>query len=231
MLRGSSTRRPAPYLCQRNIEAEDLNERKHFVLATYPSEPTELSSLFSFRHDSITHTLEHPPTIRDGAFAPTTRDTARIIDGEFKRVGGGRKVVDLYPDGVLIFGCSADQSFLARGISDFEEQPQLNTLALIEVTYHFCLLYAEVLHRLSPTPEEIDMRFQFGNMRPGDSNLAVRLVPNVHDYDTAYEAPTNSTAKEIRIPAADFDPAAVSYKILERIYRWFGIEGEHIPIQ
>jgi len=218
---------------KKNLEATGLDKRKYFVLAAYPSEPTELPSLFNSSTNSITRILEQPPTIRDGAFALTTLDTAKIIDGDFRRVrNGSRKVVDLYPDGVLIFGCAADEAFLAWGIRDYEERPKLNTVALIEATYHFCLLYSEVLKRLSPKPKQIHFRFQLGNMHSSNGKPPVFIVPYGHNTaaqmfdDPAYPAPKDSAAKDIIISATDFDPGTVAYLILEQIYRWFGIESD-----
>ncbi len=218
-----------------NLEAIGLNTRKHYVLVGYPCEPTELISLFSSSPDSISSVLENPPTIREAAFSPTTSDTAKIIDGKFRRVSNhSRKVVDLYSDGCLIFGCAADEDFLAWGTKNFEERPKLNIIALVEATYHFCLLYSEVLARLSPKPEQVSFRFEFGNMRPDNERSAVFLVPYRHDAlaqrygDPKYFATKDNFSQELQVLSNAYDPGSVAYMILEHIFRYFGVESDFI---
>jgi len=218
-----------------NLEAISLNTRKHYALVGYPCEPTELISLFSSAPNSISSILENPPTIRDGAFSPTTSDKSKIIDGDFRRVSQrSRKIVDLYSDGFLIFGCAADEDFLAWGINNFEERPKLNIIALVEATYHFCLLYSEVLARLSPKPEQLSFRFEFGNMRPEDGKSAVFLVPQRHDTqaqmhsDPKYFATKDNFSQEFQVSSNEYDSGRVAYMILEHIFLYFGVESDVI---
>ena len=201
-----------------------------------PESYSDLPDLFTSGAGTIAETLERPPELRYGGFSLSYQSKSKIIDGEFRRVTtGSYKVLDLYPDGVLVFAGAADQEFLSWAINDFEDYPKFNNVALAEVTYHFCLLYTEVLTRLTPTPSRNTISVELGNLRP-DKKAPMRLLNAEHDSarwlfdDQAIEAPNDMIRGKVTISTDDFKPETAAYAILERIYRGFGIgSDQYIP--
>jgi schlafen family protein len=218
---------------EKAFAAAGLNQRSHFALAAYPDSPTMLPNVFSARPDSIAEKLTNPPALRSAGFGIRTLDTPRIIEGEFWRMRTDqRKVIDLYQDGTLIFGCAADAGFLNWAT---KSPSRINTIVLIEVTHSFCLFYGEVLRDLSPQPENVHFRFQFGNTHPTGDCTPLFLVPYAMGTlgaafdDNAHSTPTDTGCKDIVIRTPEFTPGAAAYKIIEKIYLWFGFTSEFIP--
>lgn len=236
-LRINEQTRPHPQIeiktrIQELLKVNDLGTSSHFVLAAYPSNPSELPDFFNAKSDSIVKRLEKPPITRENGFVVIRSGIAKIVAGELWRVGDdGRKVVDLYPDGVLVFGCLAGEWFLGWGT----QESRINTLVLAEVVYNFCLLYGEVIKEFLQLPDRLHFRFEFGNMHPTDGKPKIYIVP--HEMggfwpsfpDEGNSAPRNSGEGEIQIPGDEFDPAVVAFKIVEKIYNWFSFTSDSIP--
>jgi hypothetical protein len=152
-------------------------------------------------------------------------------------MNGDRKVLRLYRDGVLIHAAAADSDFLGWGqsLEEFRANPRLLSLALIEVTYLFCLCYAEVLKDLTNLPETLGLYFYLGGMRDKGTSKPVYLNPyQVGAFSTIlthYDAPapTDVVSKSIEMDAAAFNPGPAAYDVIEEVYLWFGVEPDRIP--
>lgn len=140
------------------------------------------------------------------------------------------KVVDLYSDGTLIFAGLADHRFLAWHRKD---KQKINPVSLIELIYSFAEFYELVLEDFEKMPNEFTLRVDFKNLHL--NGVRTYLVPHdlshvAHIFDDdKKDAPENNCTIKINNSAEGFNTAAISYKLVEKIYLWFGIEEDKIP--
>lgn len=221
-----------------SVQATGLINRPHYVLAAVPSRGTSASTILESGPNTITWTLENPPVLRYAGWSLETLDNARIVEGRFRQLtNGDRKVLRLYRDGTLVFAAAADSEFLGWGesLDEFKRSPRLVSLALIEVTYLFCLLYAEVLKDLTEMPPRATIRFRLGGMHHAGTAQPVHLNPyavNTHGFrlnDDVGAAPQDAAEDCVEVDTSAFNSSAVAYRIIEEIYLWFGLEPSHIP--
>lgn len=231
---------------QRNKDRNTINNRVNQILKSYgdhdnkrliiliacPKEKLgELKSLFTNEEGSIKRKLEDPPLnagkIRNSGWSLKTLDRGRIIEGQFVRVqDGDLKTIDLYNDGTLIFSGLADERFLAHASQD---GLRINSIALIELVYNFVSFYREVVNDLTVKPSTISIEFRFLNMHLNNEKSYLTKGPIDFLFSNdKYYAPANNYFPEIPI---DFDvkyfdvgkTAEIAYKLVEKIYLWFGI--------
>lgn len=208
------------------------SNKRTIVLIAYPKEKMgELKSLFTNKEGSIKRKLENPPLnagqIRYMGWSLETLDQGRIIEGQFVRVqNGDRKTIDLYNDGTLIFTGLADERFLAHASQD---GLRINSIALIELVYNFVSFYREVINDLTIKPNIISVEFRFINMHldGGKSYLIEGPIDALFEGEK-HEAPQDNYSLEIPIDfnVKDFETektAEIAYKVVEKIYLWFGI--------
>ncbi|MFA7653443.1 MAG: hypothetical protein WCX97_00155 [Candidatus Magasanikbacteria bacterium] len=215
------------------LHANNLGDNRYFVLAAYPSGQSELKTVFSSSPDSIKSRLENPPVIRNMGWSLETLDQAHIIRGEYIRVTNGtRKTIDLYRDGTLIFACSADDKFLARG--EIDNALALVSLAVIEAVYNFVSFYKVVLADFEINPTEVRFGVRLGNMHLG--NVKNGLIPHdVKTYgymfgDDFTFAPSDNWMKLLpSFKVDELDVGKVAFKIVREIYLWFGFDDSMIP--
>ncbi|MGB9762453.1 MAG: helix-turn-helix domain-containing protein [Minisyncoccia bacterium] len=208
------------------------NNKRGFILIAYPKEKLgELKSLFTSEEGSIKRKLEDPPLnagkIRYAGWSLETLDRGRIVEGQFVRVkSGDTKIIDLYKDGTLIFLGLADENFLAWSSND---GLRINPIAVVELIYNFISFYREVINDLTIKPSIISVEFRFFNMHLDGkkSYLVPGPIDALSPFNT-YEAPANNYSSEtpIDFKVEDFETektAEIAYKVVEKIYLWFGI--------
>ena len=208
------------------------NNKRIITLIAYPKEKSaELKSLFTNKEGSIKRKLEDPPLnagkIRYAGWSLETLDRGRIIEGEFVRVqNGDRKTIDLYQDGTLIFTGLADERFLAHAS---EDGLRINSIALIELVYNFISFYREVINDLIIKPSIISVEFRFLNMHlEGKKTYLIEGPIDALFGGEKHEAPQDNYFLETPIDfnVQDFEAgktAEIAYKVVEKIYLWFGI--------
>lgn len=206
------------------------DNKRIIILIAYPKEKSgELKSLFTNEEGSIKRKLEDPPLnsgkIRYAGWSLETLDRGKIIEGQFVRVqNGDRKIIDLYNDGTLIFTGLADERFLAHASQD---GLRINSIALIELVYNFISFYREVINDLTIKPDMISVEFRFANMHLGGEKSYLR-EGKIGTWGKEHEAPQDTYSLETPIDfnVKNFDEgkiAEIAYKVIEKIYLWFGI--------
>ncbi len=212
--------------------------KRIITLIAYPKEKSaELKSLFTNEEGSIKRKLEDPPLnagkIRHAGWSLETLDRGKIIEGQFVRVqNGDRKTIDLYNDGTLIFTGLADESFLAHASQD---GLSINSIGLIELVYNFISSYREVINDLTNKPSIISIEFRFFNMHLGGKKTYLIEGPiDALFLGEKHEALQNdySLKNPIDFNVQDFEAekvAETAYKVIEKIYLWFGISLDKIP--
>jgi hypothetical protein len=154
-----------------------LQHQPVFILAALPIHRVEIPTLFTSRDAEVVRLLEHPPELRRSGFDLDTVAPARIVRGQLRRaVTRGYKLLELWPDGTLIFIAKGDGDFLSRGKHTRSAEPlRLNPLALIESTYLFAELSKQVFDQAQPRPGAINYRLELRNMTVKDTPCG--LIP------------------------------------------------------
>jgi hypothetical protein len=159
-----------------------------------------------------------------------THSPAAIVGGKFVRVATpGRKVVDLYRDGAMIFAVRADREFLAWG----QGQEKLNPLALVESIFSFADFYGRVASDASAEPSHLTFRIDLKNLHlDQQKSLLAPFGLRSSDQITGYGAkgaPAPNWTQCIDVAVAEYDSAAIAYSLVREVYLWFGLEEDKIP--
>ncbi len=207
-----------------------LNQKRAMILSAYPEYVMQLRTIFSSDPKSIKQMLEYPPTIRSSGFDLRTLDRASIISGKFCRVtNGDRKVIDLYEDGALIAGFKADGDYLCWAMKGLK----INPVVLIESVYTFVLFYELVIEDMDTKPKIVTFKVDLHNFHLDDKKnylvpYGLNTIAQIFD-DEKKIARDNNWSKNIDVDIEKFEVASIAYKIVERIYLYFGFEVEKIP--
>lgn len=205
----------------------DLKNRRLLVLTAWPTEQTELKTIFLSSEGSIRRILEHPPTLRDAGWNLETLNQAAILGGELIRVtSGDRKVIDLYRDGTLVFGAPADSEFIAWASKGTEK---FNPLALVESVFAVADFYQYVLADLVDRPEVVEFRIDLMNLHLDGKKSSLPPYRLQSYSQGAKEAPNNNWSRNKAFTVAEYNSAAVAYDLVREIYAWFGLEEDKIP--
>jgi len=171
-----------------------------------------------------------------------TLEEPRIIEGN-RRVATNalRKRLTVYDDGAMVF-VGAFEEFLGwpRNPQQFREDPEINSLALIELAYNFTRTYGDVADFLKPRPRHVDLRVSFRDMHL-DSGRRVYLEPGLTSHMqriTIRTSETEATASSSDLPPIELAlsdnkdefAAEATYRLLTSIYRWFGLSDDDIPL-
>jgi hypothetical protein len=182
--------------------------------------------------------IEDPGQIRYAGWDLTTRDRARIVNGEYLEVASAeRKRIQVYEDGSILVRVSGDEDFLSWGqnTSNFDQAPRLNTLSLIEFTLNFCKLCSRLVELMEPQPREVHLRVEIKNAFIGDAKLF--LIPHpVSSWtftmtDDRYYAPEPTMTRKLAVAADELraSPNTAAYMLLRQIFYWFGVERGELP--
>ncbi len=189
------------------------------------------------------HLLQNPSSFRYAGWDLETLDTPRIVKGEYLEVRNDkRKIITLFEDGTLIAKTAADDTFLSWGSKRNGKGPYLNPVALIEFTYNFVNFYKDLLPHFDKKPKKFNFRVELNDaIRVDDQNSKheekLGLVPyGINAYSWRWgldlqDAPESNMKKDIDATVEElenFMPYVV-YKIIEKVYLWFGLSSEKIP--
>jgi hypothetical protein len=208
-----------------------------YVLSAIPLATTRFPNFFESGPESMMACLERPGGFRRGGWDLGTGGQARIVGGEYLEVASGsEKVIHLYEDGTLLFRAEAD-SFLAWPLDPdkFKQRPRLNTLGIIEVTAAFVHFYRRLLPRLERDPGRVRFRIEMVDASVEGKKLYVvpypvlslgwqwddEKYPIAEDHRRKDEEATTSEVQQ--------DPDHVAYRLVERLFLFFGVPSDKIP--
>lgn len=207
-----------------------------FILGAAPTSRVEISDFFAEESESV-KLLGKPSYVRYMGWNMLTLDHPKIVDGKAWEVrNGDRKTFRFYRDGSFVAIVYADNSFLGWGQSDedFQNNPKLNTLAVIEYVYEFVELYRNMLV-IFDTAKEIRFDLSIRNSKVGDKNLYI--VPRKLDdpFPLVHGGPGELSEDFEAQVSTDFQldnkdsSKYVAFKILEELFGGFGIPSDKIP--
>ncbi|MBI3000526.1 MAG: hypothetical protein HYY46_19045 [Deltaproteobacteria bacterium] len=139
------------------------------------------------------------------------------------------KVLDLYPDGTLIFATRGDGDGLCWGRANHQTSwPLINQLFLAETA----LLFVELAYRLYAghlaTGTLVDLHLRILRLRQGTETA--RLEPGaLNSRGDVRAAPNESGLFEAQVQFETDPPQMAALRLIAKVYNWFTFESDRIP--
>jgi hypothetical protein len=212
-----------------SISGCNLTGKRMFILTGYSKNRMSLPTWLD-PNSELVRSFENPPDLRKKGWGlDTGLDRSKIVKGEFRRVVQERiKILDFYRDGTLVFAASAQGDFLARD-REITSYLKLNPLGLVEVVYNFVNLFKLIIENYEPRPLEVFIRVDLHNMHlNGEKTYMAPYSLGTFEHGQFY-APSDAWNKTLPFGSSSFDIATASYRIVQEIYLWFGMEPDTIP--
>lgn len=212
--------------------AAQMEDTPSFFLAAAPQQHAVFPNLFSSRQSNEARAIDNPPKYRDMGFDLDGGHAHQMVRGQLiRRVANGRKSLELWRDGALIFVGRGDTHFLGWASRPSEDNLYINNFVLAEAVSLFFTLIVQVFAFAVPTPKEIAVWLGF-----------TRAAESI----TSYELSSHRIAVPFgpmsgnKIPSEDktFDlvfrldgavPEVEALELLRKIYHWFGFTDEEMP--
>lgn len=208
------------------------------ILAAEPVEAVHIPNFFLIDNNKFYDILKEPPYLRYMGWNMLTLDTPRIKRAEYWEVtNGDRKIIRFYKDGSFVAMAHANQDFLGWGQKkeDFQQNPRLHSLAVIEFVTEFVEVYRRILNEM---PSTKSVRFMMGvkNSQVGNKNMQ---LPTTKMSDIFYGSVAVGMGKleedfmvDHSVELKDrnqFDTRYVAFELLSIIFAHFEISSEKIP--
>jgi hypothetical protein len=211
--------------------AAQLSDVPSFFLLAAPIQPVRLGGLYSSKSNEY-KAISEPPVYRLHGFDLNPHTPVQHVHGEvIRRVANGRKGLELWQDGTLIFVGRNDESFLGWAVRRGGENLYINNYVLTEVVSLFFVLAIQILKRTQEPPEKV--RVCFGFVREGAEAARYELSSHpVEPFLGSFGGETVSAENKIfwiDFELKDAIPEVEALKLLKEIYHWFGITDEQIP--
>ena len=208
----------------------------YYVVAATVSPGNRVKGFFQDEADSPARLLDNPLRFRHGGFDVSTLDTAKFVGGDHWEVQSpGRKLLQLYQDGTLLFRMRADAEFLGWGSQDHYFDGWINPVAAIESQASFVHLYARVLALLLRAANQVSFVLRFENGVYDGTRLAIteyRKNPmNFAVSPTPYPLHDASASTNVAVSADDLaaHPSRCAYGVVRAFYELFDAGPELIP--
>lgn len=149
---------------------------------------------------------------------------------------GDRKLLRLYQDGTLLFGCRADHEFLGWGAEPdiFERFPRLNPVQVTEVHASFVHVYREVLMRLAQPAPHVTFKLSLRNgVWNGQRLFLTRYVATkMIDWGAVTRYPLEVDPAEIEVRVASDEVTErtnrAAYRLLAAFVSWFDMPEDEM---
>jgi hypothetical protein len=229
-------------LFQRAGEARaesQLSDVPSFFLIAAATEPIKLSGLFSTQSAEY-KAISEPPAYRENGFDLNPHNPVEHLRGELiRRVARGRKGLELWQDGTLIFVGRNDEDFLgwASKRKPEENNIYINNFVLTEVVSLFMTATIQIFGGLQDPPEKIkvwfglkreDLYVEIGGAK-ATYELSAHPIDRVYGSYSGRKLPAEDKTFWIDFALKDAVPEVEALKLLKEIYHWFGITDEQIP--
>ena len=213
--------------------AVGLTDVPCFYLLASPQENVTFPRLFESRESPEAKLFESPPNYRLWGFDLDTRSRSEIVRAELiRRVTSGRRGLDFWRDGVLIFVGRGDDELLGWACKSSHHELLINNIALIETICLFLRLSIEMFRLATPIPKQIKIFFEFMNsgngkrvFKLGNASLSRQLV-----FDHGWrEAPSKRNVFVFQFDLEGALAEAEAFNLVKEIYNWFGFTDDQIP--
>ena len=209
-----------------------LADTPSFFLLAAPLEPVRLTGLFSSR-SAANKAISEPPVYRHLGFDINPHAPVEYVRGELiRRVTNGRKGLELWQDGTLIFVGRNDEDFLGWAVKRKEEENRyINNYVLTEVVSLFFVLAVQVFSDAQDPSQRV--KVVFGFMQQKAEAETYELSP--HEISQQFGSfpgkriPADNKTFWIDFELKDAVPEIEALRLLKEIYHCFGITDEQIP--
>jgi hypothetical protein len=218
----------------------ELSDVPSFFLIAAPTTPIKLSGLFSTQSAEY-KAISEPPVYRQNGFDLNSDGPVQHLRGELvRRVVRGRKGLELWQDGTLIFVGRNDEDFLGWA---WRRQPAennniyINNFVLTEVISLFLTVTIQIFSGIQYPPENIKVCF---GLKREDLSLEIGIGNKTYELSSRRIDPVLGSYSGRKVAAEDMTfwidftlkdaiPEIEALKLLKEIYHWFGITDEQIP--
>jgi hypothetical protein len=211
-----------------HLEAQD---QRYLSVVFYPSNPISLSTIFESRRSPIVNLMTNPPELRETGWDVFCGFNPRSIGGEFLRNGeSNRRVLDVYPDGTVVFVALINEDLLAWGS---KSGSRVHPLALTETLWGISAFYRELVKHFEKEPVKVAFQLELQNLML--DGVPTTLPPyhvgsmSFHDPFEHHEADDKTYLYEAHIDCKDFAAEIVAYLLLRAIYLRFNFTEAEIP--
>jgi hypothetical protein len=192
----------------------------------------KLNGLYSRSKSPEYKAISEPPTYRPHGFDLNPHNALQYVRGELiRRVSNGRKGLELWQDGTLIFVGRNDEDFLGWAVPRKGDNWYINNYVLTEVISLFFRLTVQIFSGQQNPPQNV--RVAFGFMRESAESatyeLSHRAVSRQYGSFQGNKVPAQNRTFWIEFQSKDAVPEIEAVKLLKEIYHWFGITDEIIP--
>jgi hypothetical protein len=220
-------------LLQRAADAKiaaDLSDVPSFFLLAAPIQPVRLTGLYSSK--SVEYkAISEPPVYRQMGFDLNPHTPVQYVRGELMRRVSGRKVLELWQDGTLIFIGTNDEDFLGWAVKRKGENLYINNYVLTEVISLFLVLTIQILTSVEEPSERVRVSFGFTREKAEGATYELSHHPVSRQFGSLQgrKVPAENKIFSINFELKDAIPEVEALKLLKEIYHWFGITDEQIP--
>ena len=222
-------------LLQRAADAKiaaQLSNVPSFFLLAAPVEPVRLGGLYSSKSAEY-KAISEPPIYRQLGFDLNPHTPVQYVRGEIiRRVTNGRKGLELWQDGTIIFVGRNDEDFLGWAVKRRSgKNLYINNYVMTEVVSLFLVLTIQIFNGTQDRPEKVRVCFGFmgENTEATTYELShVPISPPVGSFAGQKVSAENKTFW-VDFELEDAIPEVEALKLLKEIYHWFGITDEEIP--
>lgn len=206
-----------------------------YILAFAPEKPAKFkNSIFQVGPGSIMELLQNPGELRNAGWDFTPSEKPKIIKGEYwEGISGNDTLFRLHTDGTFILRAMGSPNFLCWASNTIQYgEPRLHSIAVIEITYNFVEFCRKLIDYFIEKPTKVRFRMEIQNAH--ENNKKLYLLPyGPGTYMISSEkkiAPDNHVIREEDFNSIDLlNSGHITYRIMERLYTWFGRFPNEIP--
>jgi hypothetical protein len=141
--------------------AAQLSDVPSFFLLAAPMQPVRLRGLYSSKSAEY-KAISEPPAYRQLGFDLNPDTPVQYVRGELiRRVTNGRKGLELWQDGTLIFVGRSDEDFLGWAVKRKEKNLYINNYVMTEVISLFLVLTIQIFGSMQDPSEKVRVFFGF----------------------------------------------------------------------
>jgi hypothetical protein len=202
--------------------------KQQYVLAIVPTPNKEIDDFFS-RENKFIDILEKPNYLRYTGWNTRTLDKAELKNAKYWVVkNGDRKEFRFFIDGSLLGAVDADDSFLCWGR---EESNLINSLAIIEYTYEFVKMYADLISSLKKEVDEHVIKVHLDTFSPEKQVYLNLSKGRVRDPFWKFHMNVKSLEENVdkTLVEKELIPERIAYKIVEHVFASAGFTSDEIP--
>ena len=209
----------------------DAKEKRYLAAVFYPTNPISVPTIFESRRSPVANVMTSPPELRKTGWDVLCGLNPKNIGGKLLRNGeSDRRVLDVYPDGTVVFVAQISEDLLAWGS---KTGSRLHPLALTESLWGICAFYRELSKHFDKEPEKVTCHLELQNLLLDD--VPTTLPPHqvgsmsfhysIHDH----QADDKMCLAKAQIEWKDFVAEIVAYSLVRAIYLWFDFTEAEIP--